>query len=65
MTATCRTRSAWRGYGADRRRYRRAHRLMYRVVVTKIIEVGTFWEAEAEDQGYLQHYPAGNNQFRR
>jgi len=38
---------------------------MYRVVVTKIIEVGTFWEAEAEDQGYLQHYPAGNNQFRR
>jgi peptide methionine sulfoxide reductase MsrA len=22
-----------------------------------------FWEAEAEDQEYLQHYPDGKNQF--
>ena len=26
-------------------------------VVTKISEAGPFWEAEAEDQNYLQHYP--------
>ena len=33
-------------------------------VVTKISEAGPFWEAEAEDQNYLQHYPGGKNQFR-
>ena len=33
-------------------------------VVTKISEAGPFWEAEAEDQNYLQHYPVGKNQFR-
>jgi peptide-methionine (S)-S-oxide reductase len=33
-------------------------------VVTKISEAGTFWEAEAEDQDYLRHYPDGKNQFR-
>ena len=32
-------------------------------VVTKISEAGPFWEAEAEDQNYLQHYPEGKNQF--
>ena len=32
-------------------------------VVTKISEAGPFWEAEAEDQDYLQHYPDGKNQF--
>ena len=32
-------------------------------VVTKISEAGRFWEAEAEDQDYLQHYPDGKNQF--
>jgi peptide-methionine (S)-S-oxide reductase len=32
-------------------------------VVTKISEAGRFWEAEAEDQDYLQHYPGGKNQF--
>ena len=32
-------------------------------VVTKISEAGPFWEAEPEDQGYLQHYPDGKNQF--
>jgi peptide methionine sulfoxide reductase MsrA len=26
-------------------------------------ECGPFWEAEAEDQDYLQHYPDGKNQF--
>ena len=26
-------------------------------VVTKISEAGPFWEAEAEDQGYLRHSP--------
>jgi len=31
--------------------------------VTKISEAGPFWEAEAEDQDYLQHYPDGENQF--
>jgi peptide-methionine (S)-S-oxide reductase len=33
-------------------------------VVTKISHAGRFWEAEAEDQRYLQHYPDGKNQFR-
>ena len=34
-------------------------------VVTKISEAGHFWEAEAEDQDYLKHYPNnGKNQFR-
>ena len=33
-------------------------------VVTKISEAGPFWEAGAEDQNYLQHYPDGKNQFR-
>jgi len=32
-------------------------------VVTKISEAGPFWEAEAEDQNYLQYYPEGKNQF--
>ena len=32
-------------------------------VVTKISKAGLFWEAEAEDQDYLQHYPHGKNQF--
>jgi len=32
-------------------------------VVTKISEAGPFWEAEDEDQNYLQHYPDGKNQF--
>jgi peptide methionine sulfoxide reductase MsrA len=32
--------------------------------VTKISEAGPFWQAEAEDQDYLQHYPHGTNQFR-
>ena len=32
-------------------------------VVTKISDAGPFWEAEAEDQNYLQHYPHGKNQF--
>jgi peptide-methionine (S)-S-oxide reductase len=34
-------------------------------VVTKISKAGTFWEAGAEDQDYLQHYPDGKDQFRR
>lgn len=34
-------------------------------VVTKISEAGPFWEVEAEDQDYLQHYPEGENQFSR
>jgi peptide-methionine (S)-S-oxide reductase len=33
-------------------------------VVTRISEAGVFWEAEAEDQQYLQHYPHGKNQLR-
>ena len=33
-------------------------------VVTKMSEAGPFWEAEAEDQDYLQRYSDGNNQFR-
>ena len=33
-------------------------------VVTEVSEAGPFWEAGAEDQNYLQHYPDGNNQFR-
>ena len=32
-------------------------------VVTKISKAGPFWEAEAADQHYLQHYPDGSNQF--
>jgi peptide-methionine (S)-S-oxide reductase len=32
-------------------------------IVTKINEAGPFWQAEAEDQDYLQHYPHGKNQF--
>jgi peptide-methionine (S)-S-oxide reductase len=32
-------------------------------VVTKISGAGRFWEAEAEDQEYLRHYPDGKNQF--
>jgi len=32
-------------------------------VVTKISEAGRFWEAEADDQDYLHHYPNGKNQF--
>jgi peptide-methionine (S)-S-oxide reductase len=32
-------------------------------VVTKLSEAGTFWEAEGEDQDYLQNYPGGKNQF--
>jgi peptide-methionine (S)-S-oxide reductase len=34
-------------------------------VVTKVSEAGPFWEAEAEDQEYLRHYPEGKNQFSR
>jgi peptide-methionine (S)-S-oxide reductase len=34
-------------------------------VVTKVSEAGRFWEAEAEDQNYLQHYSDGKNQFSR
>jgi peptide-methionine (S)-S-oxide reductase len=33
-------------------------------IVTKISEAGPFWEAEAEDQDYLQRYPDGS-QFPR
>ena len=32
-------------------------------VVTKISEAGPFWEAEAEYQDYLRHYPESKNQF--
>jgi peptide-methionine (S)-S-oxide reductase len=32
-------------------------------IVTKISPAGRFWEAEAEDQDYLKHYPNGKNQF--
>jgi peptide-methionine (S)-S-oxide reductase len=32
-------------------------------VVTEISAAGRFWEAETEDQDYLQHYPDGKNQF--
>jgi peptide-methionine (S)-S-oxide reductase len=33
-------------------------------VVTKISKAGPFWEAEADDQDYLHHYPDnGKNQF--
>ena len=34
-------------------------------VVIKISEASPFWEAEAKDQDYLQHYPDGKNQFSR
>lgn len=37
--------------------------IWHRKVVTKISEAGPFWEAEVEDQNYLQHYPEGKNQF--
>jgi peptide-methionine (S)-S-oxide reductase len=33
-------------------------------VVTKISKAGPFWEAEVEDQDYLQGYPDAKNQFR-
>ena len=34
-------------------------------VIPKISQAGPFWEAEAYDQDYLQHYPDnGKNQFR-
>jgi peptide-methionine (S)-S-oxide reductase len=33
-------------------------------VVTEISEAGPFWEAEAEDQEYLEHYPDGHNFLR-
>jgi peptide-methionine (S)-S-oxide reductase len=33
-------------------------------VVTKLSKAGPFWEAEAEDQDYLQGYPDAKNQFR-
>ena len=32
-------------------------------VTTKISQAGRFWEAEAEDQDYLQRYTDGDNQF--
>ena len=38
--------------------------LWHSKVVTRISEAGPFWEAGAEDQNYLQHYPDGKNQFR-
>jgi hypothetical protein len=34
-------------------------------VVTKISEAGPFWEAEAEDQDYLQHYPGSPDRAAR
>jgi peptide-methionine (S)-S-oxide reductase len=33
-------------------------------VVTRISPASPFWEAEADDQEYLRHYPDGKNQFR-
>ena len=38
--------------------------LWHSKVVTRISEARPFWEAGAEDQNYLQHYPDGKNQFR-
>jgi peptide-methionine (S)-S-oxide reductase len=32
-------------------------------IVTRISEAGPFWEAEAEDQDYLDLYPHGKDQF--
>jgi peptide-methionine (S)-S-oxide reductase len=32
-------------------------------IVTKMSQAGPFWEAKAEDQDYLRHYPDGKNQF--
>ena len=32
-------------------------------VMTRISQAGPFWEAEAEDQDYLQRYADGDNQF--
>jgi len=37
--------------------------LWHSKVVTKISEAGPFWEAEAEDQDYLQQFPEDKNQF--
>jgi hypothetical protein len=37
--------------------------LWHSKVVTKISEGGPFWEAEAEDQDYLQQFPEDKNQF--
>ena len=34
-------------------------------VVKKISKAGLFWEAEVEDQDYLQHHPDGKDQFSR
>ena len=34
-------------------------------VVTNVSEAGRFWEAEAEDQDYLQQYPDRKNQCSR
>jgi peptide-methionine (S)-S-oxide reductase len=34
-------------------------------VITKVNRAGQFWEAEAEDQDYLNHFPNGKNQFTR
>jgi peptide-methionine (S)-S-oxide reductase len=31
--------------------------------VTRVSKAGPFWEANADDQQYLQHYPDGKNQF--
>ncbi len=31
--------------------------------VTRISEAGPFWEAEEEDQNYLEHFPESKNQF--
>jgi peptide-methionine (S)-S-oxide reductase len=33
-------------------------------VVTKVTKADWFWQAEDEDQHYLEHYPDGKNQFR-
>jgi peptide-methionine (S)-S-oxide reductase len=32
-------------------------------LVTKVSEAAPFWEAKADDQNYLQHYPDGKDQF--
>lgn len=32
-------------------------------VVTRVSKAGPFWEAKADDQQYLQHYPDGKNQL--
>jgi peptide-methionine (S)-S-oxide reductase len=33
-------------------------------LVTRVTEARPFWEAEAEDQNYLEHYPHRKNQFK-